>query len=281
MIDPWVLLGLFIFISYTIEAMTGFGSIVIAVSLGALVLPLPEMLPVLVPLNILMSGYLSVKHRQNIHWPTLTRLILPSMVIGTLIGHFLKPYLGNDLLKSGFGLLILWFATRELWRLRGKDLAPQTPRPALVTRGWMTAAGVTHGLFASGGPLLVYALSGNALPKDQLRATLISVWFALNSLLTLVYLFNGSLVPSLPRLAYYIPVIALGVIVGERLHHRINELQFRRALFTVLAVVGFLLALPKVISPTEPSVEESQDAAVSQHPLPTTSPTPAALVTHT
>jgi len=69
--------------------------------------------------------------------------------------------------------------------------------------------------------------------------------------------------------------------VGERLHHRINELQFRRALFTVLAVVGFLLALPKVISPTEPSVEESQDAAVSQHPLPTTSPTPAALVTHT
>ena len=44
----WFLLGLFILLSYTLEAITGFGSIVIAVSLGALIMPIGDLLPVLV-----------------------------------------------------------------------------------------------------------------------------------------------------------------------------------------------------------------------------------------
>lgn len=244
MIDPWILLGLFVFLSYTIEAMTGFGSIVIAVSLGALVLPIPELLPVLVPLNILMSGYLSYKNRAAIHTPTLLGLILPAMVLGTIAGHVLKPYLGNHVLKMLFGALVLWFAGRELWRLRGANPAASTQRGPIATRGIMTAAGVTHGLFASGGPLLVVALAGNPLNKESLRATLIAVWFTLNSLLTVAYLLNGTLVPALSRTVFYLPVIAVGVVIGERLHAKIDELQFRRALFTVLAVVGALLIGP-------------------------------------
>lgn len=38
--SPWALVALFVFLSYTTEAMTGFGSIVIALSLGVMVLPL-------------------------------------------------------------------------------------------------------------------------------------------------------------------------------------------------------------------------------------------------
>ncbi|MGH8433264.1 MAG: sulfite exporter TauE/SafE family protein, partial [Pseudomonas sp.] len=45
MIDPWLWLGAGIFLAYTLEAMTGFGSVVIALSLGALVLPIKELLP--------------------------------------------------------------------------------------------------------------------------------------------------------------------------------------------------------------------------------------------
>lgn len=263
MIDPWVLLGLFIFVSYTTEAMTGFGSIVIAVSLGALFLPIPDMLPVLVPLNILMSGYLSVKNRRNIHWPTLTQLILPAMVFGTLFGHILKPHLGSYLLKSAFGILILWFSLRQLWALRGREPAAQAPRSELLTRIWLGLAGITHGLFASGGPLLVYALAGRTMDKDALRATLIAVWFTLNSLLTLVYLFNGSLVPALPRLVPFLPVILIGMLVGEALHKRVNEQQFRRVLFSVLAIVGCLLAVPKAPSegPGENPIHEPSQSS--------------------
>lgn len=263
--DPWLLLGLFVFVSYTTEAMTGFGSIVIAVSLGALVLPIDAMLPVLVPLNIFMSGYLSVKNRAKIHGPTLTRSILPAMVAGTLGGYFLRPHVSTALLKSLFGVLILWFATRELWRLRGAAASTSSPRPPAVTGALMVGAGVTHGLFGSGGPLLVYALAGNALKKDALRATLIAVWFALNGLLTLAFVVDGSAIDAAPRTLMYLPVIVVGIVLGERLHRKIDELQFRRALFGVLAIVGLMLAVPRPAGrPERGAAPPTREAPIAQ-----------------
>lgn len=259
MISPWVLLGIFIFISYTTETMTGFGSIVIAISLGALVLPIPEMLPIVVPLNILNSGYLSFKHRKNIHWPTLLQLILPAMAVGTLTGHFLKPYVGTTVLKSLFGVLIVWFSLRELWRLHGAASLTVRERPKPVTWGLMGAAGITHGLYASGGPLLVYALTGQTLKKETMRATLIFVWLFLNSMLTVLYLVQGTLIPSLPRTVMYLPVIFAGMLLGEWLHSRVNELQFRKALFAVLTVTGIALAIPRQIDASTPAPTTAEE----------------------
>src|SRR5690554_993786 len=115
MIDPWLWIGLFVLIAYTIEAITGFGSLVIGLSLGALLLPLPELLPVLVPLNVLMSGFLAWHNRQHIDQALLLKVILPLMLGGTLIGFILYGWLAADLLKLLLGLLIIWFAARELW----------------------------------------------------------------------------------------------------------------------------------------------------------------------
>lgn len=237
--DPWLWLALFILVAYTIEAVTGFGSIVIALSLGAILLPIPALLPVLVPLNILMSGYLSVRHRRHIHWPTLLRLILPLMAVGTLAGYLVRPVISASILQGLFGILIIWFAGRELWRMANNHV----PRahPAGLTRGLMLGAGVTHGLFASGGPLLVYALAGTTLDKARFRATLIAVWFALNSLLTGIFLLDGSLVAAAPRLVLYIPLLVVGVLLGEWLHQRVNEQRFRQLVFAMLLVTGVAL----------------------------------------
>jgi len=234
-------LGVCIFIAYSIEAITGFGSIVIALSLAGLVLPFEVLLPVLVPLNILMSGYLSWKYREHIDKTLLLKTIFPMMVTGTLAGVILRPLLSGDWLKVAFGALVLWFAVRELWRMQtGHE--PSAHRPA-TTQGLIVGAGLTHGLFASGGPLLVYGLSGLALDKTVFRATLISVWFTLNSLLTLVFLFQGQLHTHAGQLVLYIPVVIAGVWLGEKVHHRVNEQFFRRAVFTLLGITGVALLL--------------------------------------
>lgn len=239
---PWLLLGLFIFFAFTTEAMTGFGSIVIALSLGVLVLPMEVILPVLVPLNILMSGTLSWRHRRWIHGPTLWRLIMPLMVIGTLVGYGLAPWLGEHLLQSVFGVLVLWFAGRESWRFWQGLRVPT--HGAAWARSWTLLAGLTHGLFASGGPLLVYALSGLSLDKQRFRATLIVVWFALNSLLTLVLLLDGRLLPVMPNIAMLAPVVLLAMVLGDWLHHRVDERRFKQLVMALLMVTGAILAWP-------------------------------------
>lgn len=241
MIDPWLWLGLAILLAYTIEAITGFGSIVIALSLGAILLPIPEMLPVLVPLNVFMSGYLTWKHRRHIDWHLLATLILPLMVAGTLAGYLLTPWLGAGILKVLFGVLVVWFAGKELWRLSGGHVAE--PHGLMTSRIITFGAGITHGLFASGGPLLVYALAGIRLDKSRTRATLLTVWFTLNLTLSVLYLLDGSLVASAGRLVWYLPLLVVGVLVGEFLHHRLNEERFRQAVYGVLLVTGLLLIL--------------------------------------
>lgn len=233
------LLALFILFAYTVEAVTGFGSIVIALSLGALLMPVPQLLPILVPLNILMTGWLTFRLRRQIDRSLLFRRILPLMLAGTVLGYVLLPWLSEQWLKPLFGLLIVWFAGRELWRLRHNR--PVQHRPWL-TPPLMLAAGVSHGLFASGGPLLVYALAGTSLDKARFRATLISVWFLLNSALTVAFLLDGRLLPALPTVAWLALLLPVGVWLGERLHRQVDELLFRKAVYGLLLITGGILA---------------------------------------
>lgn len=243
MIDPWLWIGLFVLVAYTIEAITGFGSLVIALSLGALLLPVPELLPVLVPLNVLMSGFLTWRNRQHIDRALLLKVILPLMLGGTLLGYLLQNGLADNLLKLLLGLLIVWFACRESWRLwRGTSVQPH---PRWLNRVLTLGAGISHGLFASGGPLLVYAMAGTTLDKQRLRASMLCVWFTLNSSLTLLLWSQGRLAQG-QQLLWFIPLLVIGVLVGEYLHHRVNEQRFRQMVYGLLAVTGVLLAAQSV-----------------------------------
>lgn len=235
----WALLGLFIFISYTLEAITGFGSIVIGLSLGALLFPVAEIMPLLVTLNIFMSGFLVIKNRQHILWRLLLTRIAPLMLAGTVIGAGLRPYINNQLLVSLFAVLIITFGLRELYKIYRQFVEP--PRASGLRQLLIAGAGLTHGLFASGGPLLVFALAGCEYNRHQMRATLLVVWFSLNSLLTLHFLFNGALAAQGLRLLAYAPILVVGIIVGEYLHRRVSELLFRKLIYLLLSVTGALL----------------------------------------
>ncbi len=242
--SAWIWLGVFIWLGYTVEAVAGFGGTVIALAMGALVLPIGELLPVLVPLSLVLTAGLSVRHYRSIDWNTLLRGVLPLMGAGMLAGYFLRPRLGSAVLKPLYGVLIVAFAARELWRLRERERASMAPRqrPAVV-RTLMLVAGVTHGLFASGGPPLVYALAGSRLDKAHLRSTLLAVWVALNSVLTMMYLLDGTLLPALPRVLTYLPLLVAGVLLGEWLHRHIDEHRFRQVVFALLIVTGGVLTL--------------------------------------
>ncbi len=235
----WFLLGLFIFAGFTLEAITGFGGTVIALALGALLLPIGTLVPLLVPLSMVLGLVMVWRHRGHIDRRLLWRIVLPGMASGTVLGYLLRPWLNEALMRQLFGVLIAGFAVRELWRLR-HSVTPRA-RPPWLTQGLTALAGVTHGLFASGGPLLVVALAGLSLNKATFRITLIVVWLFLDTGLSVAFALDGRLLPVLPLVLAYLPVIALGLWLGERLHHRVSEDHFRTAIYGVLLVCGALL----------------------------------------
>lgn len=237
----WFALGGFILLGFTLEAITGFGGTVIALALGALLLPIATLVPVLAPLSLAMGLVLAWRHRGHIDHQMLWRMILPAMLAGTVVGYFARSVLPPGLMQTAFGLLVVWAAARALWlRTRGQT---QRPRPQGATQVLITLAGMTHGLYASGGPLLVHALSGMALDKARFRVTLIVVWLVLDGALTLAFAWDGQLQPTLPQVLAYLPVVALGAWIGEALHHRVSEQHFQTLTAALLLITGILLTL--------------------------------------
>ncbi|WP_218311792.1 sulfite exporter TauE/SafE family protein [Alteromonas antoniana] len=238
----FIVVALGVLVAFTIEAMTGFGSIVLALSIGALVMEIPVLVQWLVPLNIMMTAPLVWRYRHAVAYKLLLTQILPLMGVGTLAGVWLADYLHVVYTQGIFALLICWFALRAL--LNARAPAHSTP----VRSSLIAGAGVTHGLFASGGPLLVYALARTELDKTRLRATLLCVWLTLNSMLTVWFAVFGELRDYLPEIAMLLPCVLVGALLGNALHHHVSQQAFTRAVFSVLLIVGLILLVTSVHS---------------------------------
>jgi hypothetical protein len=51
----WDAIGVFVFLGFTLEAITGFDRTVIALALGAQLLPIATLVPILVPLSVCLG----------------------------------------------------------------------------------------------------------------------------------------------------------------------------------------------------------------------------------
>ena len=65
------------------------------------------------------------------------------------------------------------------------------------------------------------------------------MWLLTNTTLTISYAATGRLTAeSLCYMAQLLPLILVGMVFGERLHHRVNERVFRIVVFGILVLAG-------------------------------------------
>ncbi len=235
--EVYIALFVIVFMAYGIGAMTGFGSIVLALSAGALVYDLQLLLIILVPLTLVMNFPMAWLNRRFIGWQLLLKTVLPLMLLGLVFGYLIPSWLNSDWVKLVFAALVALFAIRSLRAIQPRQLSTAARRFCLI------GAGVIHGMFASGGPLLVYALAKSQISKSVFRASLIIVWLVLNCLLTIMYAVDGRLLPALDSVFWLAPAVVLGAIIGNWLHHKVDEQRFLKIVFIVLLIVSIILML--------------------------------------
>jgi uncharacterized membrane protein YfcA len=91
---------------------------------------------------------------------------------------------------------------------------------------------------------LIYAVGKLNLPKSVFRSTLGAVWLFFAIILTGFYLFSGKLTAdSLKLILILLPMIVIGILSGEWLHHRIDEHRFKIFVFAVLLFAGLSIIL--------------------------------------
>jgi hypothetical protein len=236
-----VLLCAVVALAHLVVTVTGFGATVIALALGVHLVPLPVLLPSLVVVGVVQSAYLVARHRRHVDWRSLLTRILPFAGLGLVIGAALYHLLAAPALKSLLGVFVIGVAAYRLWQLR-HDGPPAPPQALPVAAALLVGGGVFHGLFASGGPLIV-TYAARAVPdKAAFRVTLAVLWLTLNSALIVSYVATAALDRGkLVTAAWLLPGLLAGVVVGELLHHRIPERGFKLAVQVLLLATGLVL----------------------------------------
>lgn len=229
-----VLLG-----AYFIRGIAGFGSGLVAVPLLALHLPLQQVVPVLLVLDLVASVWLGGLHRRDVRWDEL-RALLPASVFGVVLGTTLLVELPEGPVLVALGLFVLVFGLRYTLNMHSE-------RP--ISRLWAHPAAFTgatvSGLFGIGGPPYVIYLTHRIRDKGELRATL-SLLFMLEglfrlALFSLAGLFNDRAVWT--SVAVGLPILFFGLWLGSHLHLRLSHSQMVRAVGLILLVAGGSLLL--------------------------------------
>jgi len=241
--DPrtWIFVVI-VFAAFVVEAAAGFGSTVVTVTLGAFLFPLPVVLATFLPANILLSAYMTLRYRHFIDREVLFRRILPLMGLGLVAGLALARLEKASWLKLVFAAFVVTLAARELLQ-RGEAPPPASPTSGRKrTAVTLITAGVVHGIFACGGPLVVYYAGRTLKDKARFRATLSALWLLLNAVVVASLVQRGAVRgETLAVSALLAAPLVLGIAVGEHLHARVSEARFRRGVFVLLLVAGLVL----------------------------------------
>lgn len=241
------LVALIVFVAQAVETTIGFGGMVVSVALGAFVMPLHELVPSLVLLGFLQSGYVLARYHRFIDGAALLTRILPAAAAGLGAGFAVAEHLPRSSLEPLFGATIAAIAVIELVRTATvvRPLRPWAATAALF------GGGVVHGLFAAGGPLIVLYAARRLPDKRAFRATLAVLWVVLGALMTTAYALRGEVSERTILTALtLLPALAAGVWAGDVLHHRLPPAAFRRTVQVFLLLSGAALMVRAASQPS-------------------------------
>lgn len=224
-----------LFVAYLVRGISGFGSGLIAIPMLTLVHPLTLVVPVVVVLDFLGSAAQGMRNRDAIRWPDLLPLF-PFTVIGCLSALYLFNSIDTEILTTAMAVFILVFALYQLF-----------PLPDL--RGgkiWAVPVGFFGGmvgtLFGTGGPFYMMYLNIRGLDKTQTRASFAAYFFMDASVRIIGFFVIGLFgVLGFKTLLLWLPVAALGLFIGGRIHSGISAKTFKYFISLLLVLSGYRL----------------------------------------
>ncbi|MFT3719358.1 sulfite exporter TauE/SafE family protein [Pseudorhodoferax sp.] len=215
----------------------GLGSL--AVPLMALAIPVPQAAALLMPV-LLLCDVLSVAAFRRDLDRGLLRLLIPSGLLGTVIGTALFRVLDGRTVSTLVGVFTLLFlAQRWLFPPR----AGSRPPPRWAGRLLAAVAGFTSFISHTGGPPINAYVMPLQLPPVRFAATMAVFFFCINLSKWIPYLWLGLFdARNVATSLVLLPFAPVGVWAGVRFARRVSP-----ALFYRLIDIGMLLTGVKLL----------------------------------
>jgi len=193
----------------------------------------------LAPLFVVID-VVALRYWKARHWSRADLLpLLPALVVGIVGGYLLMRVLDRGLVAIAIALITLAFAA--LFFAGGGQVAV---RPRSIPNALLAGAssGVTTMVAHAGGPPLALYLLRRGLPKEVYAGTT-SLFFTVGNAIKMgPWLALARPTSELWTLMVLcLPVIPLGVWIGWRLHHRLDQRQLYRICYGLLVLTALKL----------------------------------------
>jgi uncharacterized protein len=236
---PEVLLlaALIVAATYCVFGMTGFGSTVLALPLLAHLVPLKFAVALMLLLDLTASLALISRARGAVRKDELLRIVA-FLFAGMALGVTLLIKLPERPLLVTLGVFLLAYAA---WCLAGRRTG------GTLAAAWAAPIGLAGGafsaLFGTGGVLLVVYFAGRIADKSELRATTAAGILVSSGTRAALFGATGLLAQDgllLSALAL-LPSVFIGLLVGHRLHDRVNPKIVLKIVYALLLASGVSL----------------------------------------
>ncbi len=229
-----ILFLIVLFLANTIQTITGFAGNLLAMPPSLLLEGYETSVTVLNVFTLTACGWIAYKNRAFIQWKILFKM-LSLMLFGMGFGIFVLSKFDLKILLYVYGGTIILIALQNL-------CFKEPNFPIWLQYTALLLSGIFHGIFVSGGALLVvYAVK--ALPEKQIfRATVSPVWVVLG--LLLIWRHHQSGYYTLRNIQLIgismIPLI-LSIIIGNYLYNLINQQLFRKITYILVLIAGIII----------------------------------------
>jgi uncharacterized protein len=221
------------FIAGIVRGFSGFGLSAVLVASGAFFISPKLLIPSAQVLEVVASVWMIPSVWRDVNWKWLTPMGL-AYAFSIPLGVAALTYLSADALRIG-GCIVLLVASLCLLL----NARPRLPDGFPLRFGTGLLAGFFAGASSLGGMVASTMLFAVSIPPKNLRATLIVLFFG-SALYSLSWgTWHGVVTTeTFSRAAWLALPLLIGIAIGSRGFHRVNEAQFRRAVLAVLAVLS-------------------------------------------
>ncbi len=228
---------LIVFLSNIIQTITGFAGTMLAMPPTMLLIGVDEARATLNLFALLASIFIVVTNFKSIDFKKMLEIVV-FMAIGMATATLLKQIVDLDLLLIIYGVFLLLFGLYMIFSKKEMNLSK--PLAIMV----IILAGIMHGLFVSGGALLVIYASQVFKDKNTFRASLSSVWIILNSWLLIEHISLGYYTPQAIEYSIFgIIALAGGLVLGNILHKKVSKELFLKVSYLLLIINGITIII--------------------------------------
>lgn len=234
-----VIFIMIILVASVLQTSTGFGFSILATPFLLLLFEPAEAIQINLVLSLVISAALINTIKSDIDYGLIKRFMAGS-VLGLPVGIMTFVLIGVDLLKLGVGAVILLLTIFLIFRFRIK----RSRNKDFIAGG--LSGSLTSSIGMPGPPLLLY-FSGTDTEKATLRGTTLAFYlFIYLASLVIQLIFVGTNKTIWISSLWGLPLVFIGLYLGQKLFDRINQRVFRIIVYIILLTTGGYLFIENI-----------------------------------